>query len=143
RRPSRRRARATRPPGRRTRVDLAAPSSETPASPPAKWWGERALESGAAASLRLGPLLLGLERRPREWRVGFARDGDPLRSEVELSDGWPEELGEVHRFPLVSSNLELVPATADRPVVSRPENPFHIPGEAVVTIYVGMPLWLQ
>jgi hypothetical protein len=117
--------------------------AEILAAPATTWWGERALEPGAAARLQVGPLVLGLERRPREWRVGFSRGLDPLRSEVEIDDGWPEELSEVHRFPVASSTLSIVPATADRPVVSRPENPFHIPGEAVVTIYVGMPLWLQ
>ncbi len=53
--------------------------------------------------------------------------------------------GAVSRFGVsgASERIELVPALADRHVVSTPKLPFYIPANESVTIFVGHPLWLQ
>lgn len=112
-------------------------------SDPSHWWGVRKIEPGRAAGLRIGPLALDLERRDRDWRVGFESLGDPLEARVER--GEPQgDLASIHRVVArAGDHLRLAPACADRAVISRPEHPFHLPGGGSVTVYVGSPVWLQ
>lgn len=39
--------------------------------------------------------------------------------------------------------MNLTPLLADRPVVIRPETPFHVPAGQETTLFVSTPLWLQ
>jgi hypothetical protein len=48
-----------------------------------------------------------------------------------------------YTFGQTESRMALEPALADRPVVSRPENPLHVPSGETVTLYISTPLWMR
>jgi hypothetical protein len=115
---------------------------------PANWWGEFELHSGATAEWRIATLDVTVSRLAHEilvsnCQVETAEDASEwdfmfLDQEFEAGD-----LSQVSRFAFQDApeRLLVLPALADRPVVSRPYSPMNVlPGE-LVTIYVGTPLW--
>lgn len=129
---------------------------------PTPWWGEFELETEIGGRWVIGPSTMWLYRTSREWRV-FHRSGsdsgttaDPLtnRSEVVLPVD-NEELADVleledskitvtrHAFGETMPKVKLQPALADRPVVSRPEHPMHVPAGESITLYLSTAVWIR
>ena len=114
-----------------------------------RWWGSWRLGDGDAGFWRIGPLSLWVRRRAREWRLAWRHGGDTADAPepVEVRCPLPEEelpAGlEIARFAAQATTpeLRLVPGLADRPVVARPEAPFHLLGGERVTFYVATPTW--
>ncbi len=114
-----------------------------------EWWGLVRIGVGQVHHWRVGPLDLWVLRLAGEWRVAQARGADPMDPSLEserLTDPPAlAELGEVQRFAVDDDEevMGLDPKLADRPIVTRPEVPFHVPAGEHVTVYVSTPLWLR
>lgn len=119
-----------------------------PATP--RWWGDYEIPRGLAGRWRLGPLTLWARRLEQEWRFACSEEhGEyPIdRAEVDC----PIEPGElppgatVERLAFQSTDerLRVLPALADRSIVTRPETRFRLaPGERV-ELHVSLPLWIR
>lgn len=113
------------------------------------WWGESSLEVGQRGVWRIGALQLYVERRPGEWLLAHQSSDDETDTSLgfEVTEDLtplPEE-AEVKRFAVGSADprLRLAPILPDRPLVSRPEHPFHVLAGEEVRIFVSCPLWVS
>jgi hypothetical protein len=112
-----------------------------------RWWGTFELPEGEARRWRVGPVTLWIQRLRGEWRVLHEHADDPLATPLEVAT--PVDPGEVPDGPperfvdAEAHGLRLLPATADRAVVTRPHSPFHVLPERDVTLYVSSPLWMR
>lgn len=121
-------------------------SAETATHP--AWWGPFELVTPQCGLWRIGPLDLWLLCGDHEWHLVADRPRDAQDATLEqlVPAGLepPETAAERARFAgLNTATGEMRPALADRPVVSRPEQSFYVPGGAGVTLYVSTPVWLQ
>ncbi len=113
------------------------------------WWGRWSLPQGRIGRWSVGPLDIWLEHTPAEWRLGLDRPRDAADSTLDIqvpTDAeWPESLSERLRFAGATGDTqpELRIALADRPMVSRPENPFYVPAQGRVTLFLSSPAWVQ
>ncbi len=125
------------------------------------WWGPVALDEETGGRWIVGPTTLWLYRTSQEWRVLHRSPADPTatdpmlnRSRVshplppETIAALPEMEGEAletsrYSFRQTEARVSVQPALADRPVVSRPEHPLHIPSGESVTLYLSTALWIQ
>ena len=112
------------------------------------WWGDFQLENGQTRRWQIGPTTLWVTRTHNEWRVANQQGEDPLDSRLAVAepcDEEPSELAEIKRFAVggESSALRLVPALADRPVITKTEQPLYLPPGEEATLYIGSPLWLR
>lgn len=112
------------------------------------WWGAHQLERGERAYLCIGPLELGLERLPHEWRVWHVRSADPIDERLALET--PSERSapadaEHARFGFAEEPDVLLcdPVLADRPVVLRPETPLFVPAKESIEIFASTPVFLR
>lgn len=114
-----------------------------------QWWGVVGIPVGEVHHWRIGPTDLWVQRLGGEWRVARARGDDPMDGalESERLRQAPDlaALGDVDRFAVDDDEetMALAPKLADRPIVTRPQTPFHVPAGEQVTVYVSTPLWLQ
>lgn len=114
-----------------------------------EWWGEYSIEPEKTLRWRVGALGLWVQRMPGEWRVAQERDVEQMPTPVMVEHGCIEaeqdESLEIERFAVrgTSPTLRFQPALADRPIVSQPDIPFHLPAGEKVVVYVGSPLWVQ
>jgi hypothetical protein len=113
-----------------------------------RWWREETFEVGQVRSWQIGPLSLVVERSRQEWKLAHRwtgwEDVDPGWSVVDGGE-FPEDGWEFTRFVFSStgSSMSLVPALANRPVVTSPRVPLFVsPGERTV-LFVSTPMWLQ
>ncbi len=113
------------------------------------WWGRHRLAEGGTLRWRIGPLTLWLQRLALEWRVAYARNAGADEAVVEAARAVPAEDQpdsdgiQRYMFRHTGENLHVLPALADRPVVTRPVSPVHIPAGEDVTFFVSSPLWLR
>ena len=113
-----------------------------------QWWGERRVEVGTTTRWQIGPLILWIQRLPGEWRVYRTRLEDPLDGTVELEERASGEAipaaASIERFAFQGDSplLELAARLPDRPIVSRPRNPFHVPPGEDLVFFVDSPLWV-
>ncbi|MCG8454818.1 MAG: hypothetical protein MI919_00945 [Holophagales bacterium] len=135
------------------------------AAAPGIWWGEHQLEVGHAARWRVGPTTVWLRRRSGEWVLAYHRcdeRGDPVvEVECPMSEHGSGEDGRT-AVPLTSaidlpegaewirllaenpgSSFRVVPAAADRPVVTRPEGSCRVLPRSEVNLFVSTPLWFR
>lgn len=120
------------------------------ANHPAAWWGPRELECDQALKFELEGLQLAIARQAHEWSFFYNQPG--IQAEQPTSH-WQQQLGvidpdkykEVARFMFreTHARLGILPALADRPVISKPITALNLPSEEEMTIYVSSPLWLQ
>jgi len=114
----------------------------------AEWWGEVDIPMGETMRWQVGPLCLWVQRLPGEWRVAQTQLEDPLHALVEAKRSvTAEDIDEnayVERFGVRgdSTVFRISPQLADRPVVSRPDRPFHLPAGEEAVLFVGSPLWI-
>lgn len=113
------------------------------------WWGKYRLAENRSMSWDIGPLRLAVHRLAQEWLV--FHETDPVwldTEETESIDRPPintEMAAAKGRFVFAETEdiLELIPVLADRPVVTKPAIPFHVPAGQQITIYVSTPLWIR
>jgi hypothetical protein len=91
---------------------------------------------------------LWVEHRAGEWLLVHRSSGDETDSHLGFEaapalDPLAEE-GQVLRFAMGRGEplLRLVPVLPDRPLVSRPEHPFHVLAGEEVRIFVSCPVWV-
>ncbi|WP_026279799.1 hypothetical protein [Thioalkalivibrio sp. ALJ16] len=124
-------------------------STTTTVQRQAGWWGPRALAAGEHGRWSVGPLDLWLAHGAREWQMVLQRPRDPADAtqaiEIPCSDPFPTDASDLLRFAGASAEAqpELRVALADRPMVSRPQNPFYVPANGEVTLYLSSPVWVQ
>ncbi len=113
------------------------------------WWGECILAANTMGRWHIGPLILWAQRLAKEWRIAW-RSGEELMQpvaqvEMSLPIEKPAAGMAVCRFSFRETGkpLRLVPASADRSVVVKPEVPLYIPGGEEITLFVSTPLWVQ
>jgi len=112
------------------------------------WWGNYPAEIDEPRLWVVGPLHLRIERLNQELRVTHWRDGGAYERELVVDgpvENDPPLQAELQRFGFEQSPdmVNVAPALADRPIVNRPEFPFHLPPRESTTIYVSSPLWIQ
>lgn len=132
-----------------------------PDATPTPWWGDFPIEEDAGGRWDVGPSTLWLYRTAREWRLIHRPSADPAtadpmanRSEVTIPAS-DEEIASLlatrddhiqinrYSFQRTEKRVALEPALADRPVVSRPEHPLHVPPGETITLYLSTPLWIR
>lgn len=115
---------------------------------PATWWGQFELEIGVAARWQIGPLQVVVQRLPSEWLVWYERE--TAEGAGDLSWHFARFDGDIDRYDRrvtrfvrqsTSATATVMPALADRPVVSRPFTPFTVPIGEKATLYISTPLW--
>ncbi len=123
-----------------------------PESPGGGPWGELTVEGEAWQLFELGSLRLELRRLGREWWIRSSRrpleeeegGSEPRESASSEGGGEGEEaIGDRFVFREAPGTVKLEPTLADRPVVSRPVAPLHVPSGESVTVFVSSPLWVR
>jgi hypothetical protein len=131
-----------------------------PSSSSSPWWGSYDIEEGTGGRWDVGPSTFWLYRTEREWRIVHRPSADPVttdpmanRSDVTLPVP-DEDMAAIlettddrfeitrYSFERTESQIDVRPALADRPIVSRPEHPLHVPSGETVTLYLSTPLWM-
>jgi hypothetical protein len=113
------------------------------------WWGTFSVEEDTANCWRVGALTVWIERRREEWRISHASTDDPFETAVEITTPAEEILPEgdvtLHRFAAkrTENGLKITPVLPDRPLVSRPDTPFHVLAGDDVLVYVSSPVWMK
>lgn len=109
-----------------------------------KWWGEFELAEDERRWWTLGSLLLGAERKAREWRIGYqaSTSGDAT---VPGTNRSVDELDFSARYVFAEpgAGIRLTPALADRPVVTRPVSPLNVPPGEQAMLFVSSPVWVR
>jgi hypothetical protein len=112
------------------------------------WWGEFKVQEGATANWEIGPLRIAVQRYEREWYVGHERIETPdnpqeWRFSMDDSDLSLNEFADVSRlvYEKAPEKISVLPALADRSVVSRPFTPFTVPVKENATVYISTPVW--
>jgi hypothetical protein len=112
------------------------------------WWGDFPIQAGSTVQWKIGPLRIAIQRLAREWIVAYERfepEEDQPAWQFINSDQDPdmEKFSQIARYVWQSEpeQFTVLPALADRSVVSRPFTPFTVPAGENATIYVSTPLW--
>lgn len=115
------------------------------------WWGRFSVNEEQTIQWQIGPLKLAVQRLLNEWQIAYERD----ETLAEEANGWQLDqtapdvntLGYAHTerytFDQTSPILWVLPALADRPVVTRPLNPFYIASGEKTVVFVTSPLWVS
>jgi len=112
------------------------------------WWGDFEIPRDGPLVWMIGPLTLSIESIEFEWILKYRYDAlgdeDHDRCLVAAAGAPIEPPFETERFAgSKGRSVRIVPALADRPVVSRPEVPFRLlPGEST-EMFIGTPLWFR
>ena len=113
------------------------------------WWGKYTLEVGQCLQINIGKTSHAVLRQAREWQLHYNNVTDTNENDdtwqVSIRDGIGEdyEVMERYVFHQTGASLNILPLQADRPVVTRPLSPLHLPSGEEITLYVSSPLWLQ
>ncbi|MGD8406712.1 MAG: hypothetical protein PVJ21_23850 [Anaerolineales bacterium] len=114
------------------------------------WWGDFSIEENATAQWEIGPQRIHVQRLAREWLIA-QKQIDPSEnnseqlfsySDLDLSES---DVPNISRFVIrkTPGTLTVLPALADRSIVSRPYTPFSVPVGEDATIYLSTPLWVR
>jgi hypothetical protein len=115
------------------------------------WWGRFEPVNGETISSKIGPLKLAVQRLPNEWQIAYQWYNliDPTTGEWsrEITDSVIDELNyaTVERYVIeqTEKTLHIMPALADRSVITRPFKPFFVlPGDQI-NVFVSSPLWVR
>lgn len=113
------------------------------------WWGDYQIPAGAKQRWRIGSLELEIEHQPAEWVVRHrhlemeAEDETTWETDTTALTEGPELKIQRHILGSDGPDIQLLPALADRPVVSRPRNTLIVHPDKEVVVYIGSPIWLQ
>lgn len=111
------------------------------------WWGEFDLGCGDVGCWEVGGTRLWVDHCTDEWRLAWQRDPAAdealVRVTIPADEAVPEKVDERLRLAVSGggARLRVVPALADRSVVSRPEIPFSVLAGESITLYLSTPLW--
>jgi hypothetical protein len=104
---------------------------------------------GEVRRYEFGPMTLYVARNATDWDVGARLGDDPHAAVVDLDGpGTREDLSACTwrvRYPAPSHvhQLALAAASADRPVIARPESTLLVPARASTVVYLGSPVWVR
>ena len=106
------------------------------------WWGKYPFSAPGSLSLRIGTLSVTIQREPMEWRLTYewaALEDPSLGHSWEVLGGDFGE-GRSARFVMekTGETLQLAPALADRPIVTSPRIPLHLPPEEKAVLFVRL-----
>ena len=111
------------------------------------WWGNFPLAVGMCRRWRLGPLTFWVQRLAFEWRLAHMVNDDQVAYEAGVIDADEDLtlLPGMQRHCLADdvTGIHIMPALADRPIISKPEKPLFIPSGEEVTLFMAFPLWLR
>ncbi len=112
-----------------------------------QFWQQYPLIDEQQLGFQAGPLAFAIQRLQYEWRISYQYDGiNPVDEEsLQLESNQPAgelQLLERFMFSHAPEQIQLLPHLADRPVVSRPVQPIHLPAGEEVTLYVSSPIWI-
>ena len=112
------------------------------------WWGDFEIPQDGAIAWMIGPLALSLESLESEWilkyRYDTLADEEHERCLVATSSTPIDPPFEIERFAGPKGrSVRIVPALADRSVVSRPEVPFRLLAGESTEMFIGTPLWFR
>ncbi len=113
------------------------------------WWGQFELALGKSLQWQIGPLTLLVQHLPGEWQIFHnseeENEDNAISWNMNETDQSPDDLNKTSRyiFRREAQQIEIKPALADRPVISRPRSPFNLPAGEEVTLYVSTPLWIE
>lgn len=114
------------------------------------WWGDFLIEENATAQWEIGTLRISVQRQASEWLIAHEQI-----DREESGPGWQvtypdldlneSDVPNISRFACrkTTDKLSVLPALADRSIVSRPYTPFSVPVGEDATIYLGTPLWVK
>jgi hypothetical protein len=101
-------------------------------------WGEHTLTVDTPLEFAVGTLRANVQRSAMEWIVQYRYDQDRyVRESAQTTTRLRFVFGDT------DERLVVAPATADRNVVARPNEPIGIPAHERATLYVSSLLWLQ
>lgn len=112
------------------------------------WWGTTEFVAGTTKRWEIGPLNLWVKRLTQEWWLAFERDDNYRQQPAAALDcddsAWADHPG-VERYITrqAQTQLHIMPALADRPVVTRPLVPLHLCAGEEATIFVSLPVWIR
>lgn len=116
---------------------------------PKPWFGSFRLAMAQTNQWHIGALTVSVQRHASEWQICHLNTGVALDEQVMIevaeNTGQLKEGAKCQRHAVTFSDqpLQVLPALADRPVVTRPLIPFHLhPGQEIL-LYVGTSIWLQ
>jgi hypothetical protein len=107
------------------------------------WWQPQTLLNDQSCKIRLGPLLIFLQRKSGEWWLATERQdlASQHQLEAELLPQWPSQRL-ASRFVFGQEPLQfcLNPMLADRPVVVKTQPSVYVPPAEQVTFYISSPV---
>ena len=112
------------------------------------FWNQHQLANNTIGHWKIGPLEFWIKRYDNEWRIYHRSLENPSLKDITIQlpaiDTQPSNI-EVQRFGVheTCDQLTFQPVLANRPIVVRPEKPFHLPSKEEVSIYVSHSVWLK
>ena len=114
------------------------------------WWGDFIFKENATAQWEIGPLRVIVQRLSSEWLIANEQI-DPAESSLEWQFAYCDlklnenDISNISRFVCrkTTEKLTVLPALADRSIVSRPYTPFSVAVGEDATIFLGTPLWVS
>ncbi len=128
---------------------MPASSVDTPSVTANPWWGSFDLEEGQCRHWHIGPLDLWIERRPMEWRLAHVSQDDPtvpltaFHGPGECGESPPEATLVRFGSQRFGESLRLMPALADRPIITRPDEPLRLLPGHHIHLYISTPAWVR
>lgn len=113
------------------------------------WWGKYTLDVGQCLQINIGSASHAVLRQAQEWQLHYNKvpdtNGNDEKWRVTISDGisGDYEVMERYVYHQTGASIGILPLPADRPVVTRPLSPLHLPSGEEITLYVSTPLWMQ
>jgi hypothetical protein len=112
------------------------------------WWGDFPLAEQQSMSWSIGERKLVIQRQASEWNTWNVEteteNADTLMRDVYANHLIPDQalLGR-HLQAATAASLRVIPALADRSIVTRPKIPLRLLGGEQTRIYVSTPLWFK
>ena len=123
---------------------------------PSYWWRTYELQLGEVGHWKIGPLELMVRRLEHEWQVYSASHANPFEESIQIElpvlepnldlfrrDREGGSKIRVYSMDKTASRITFRPRLADRPVISRPNFPFHILPSGRVEVFLSTALWLE
>ncbi|MFC2173771.1 hypothetical protein ACFLU6_14260 [Acidobacteriota bacterium] len=116
---------------------------------PSKWWGKYDVPQDEIRKWRIGPTTLWICRRLSEWQISTETNDDPFDRSMENCvpaqriEAGPEAQSSRYGFLATTKHIDLLPALADRPIVTSPETLLYLASGEEITLYFSTPLWIK
>lgn len=112
------------------------------------WWGDFSFAEQQKRYWSIGERKLVIQRLPGEWNTWNIDTGAETRDAIDHGESTNQEpLGDEfldrHLQTATMENIRVLPALADRSIVTRPNVPLRLLGGEQTRIYVSTPLWFR